>query len=200
MLASINPLGERARNRRWGITVAAYLLGSLAAAAPLGALLGLIGAWLHHLVGAGPLVVAGGALAACALGAAFDLGIGGLRLPTVHRQVDKDMLDEYRGWVYGLSFGFQLGLGVVTVVNTASIYVTLVLAFLSGSALTGLVIGATFGLVRAMVILSVWRVRHPEQLRQTYRRLQSWGPLSRRAGVGVQALMVLTIGAATVGR
>lgn len=200
MLASINPLGERARNRRWGVTVSAYLLGSVTAAASVGALLGVVGGWVRHLVGAGPVVVAGVAVVACAVGAAFDLGVGGLRLPTVHRQVNKDMLDEYRGWVYGLSFGLQLGLGVVTVVNTAGIYVTLALALLSGSTIGGLAIGATFGLVRGGAILSVWRVRRPEQLRLAYRRLQSWAPLSRRAGVAVQALAMLTLGAAAVGR
>jgi len=38
MLASINPLGERARNQRWGVTYAFYLLGSVAGGATLQAL------------------------------------------------------------------------------------------------------------------------------------------------------------------
>jgi len=46
MLASIHPLGERARRSRWGVTVTAYLLGSVAGGAGAGAALGAVGAIL----------------------------------------------------------------------------------------------------------------------------------------------------------
>src|SRR5947209_6261821 len=95
MLASINPLGERARDRRWGVTVAAYVLTSTAAAAGLGALLGAVGTGLRLSTHATAAVVV--ALTGVAL--AFDLGVVGLRLPTVHRQVDKDWVARYRGWL-----------------------------------------------------------------------------------------------------
>src|SRR5688572_11138980 len=142
MLASIHPLGERARDRRWGVTVGAYLLGSTVAAALLGAVLGAVG-WLLPLTpGSTAWLVAG----AGALALAADLGA--IPLPTVHRQVDKDWLDLYRGWVVGAGFGFQLGLGVVTIVNTAAVYLTLALALLTGSIVAGALVGTTFGLVR----------------------------------------------------
>ena len=137
MLASIHPLGERARDRRWGVTVGAYLLGSTLAAALLGALLGGIGSVLP--LGAG--VTAAGVVALAALALAYDLGIGGLRLPTVHRQVDKDWLGRYRGWVVGAGFGVQLGLGVVTIVNTAAVYLALALALLTGTVAAGAAVG-----------------------------------------------------------
>jgi len=83
MLASINPLGERARNRRWSLTVTAYLVGSVLGGAVMGALLGLVGALLGSWVG---LVTSTAIIVTvCALGLAADLGVGGLRLPTIVR-------------------------------------------------------------------------------------------------------------------
>ncbi|MGI8776168.1 MAG: sulfite exporter TauE/SafE family protein [Acidimicrobiales bacterium] len=198
MLASINPLGERARNRRWNRTVVAYLIGSILGGALIGALLGLVGGLAGGSLG--PVSIAAVVTATCAIGLLLDLGVGGLRLPTVHRQVDKDWLDRYRGWVYGLSFGFQLGLGVVTVVNTAAIYAMLIVALVSRSVVTGAAIGTTFGLVRGLVIFSVRHVRQPEQLRQVHRRMTSLAPLAQRASVGIQAVVVLAAATAVVTR
>src|SRR3712207_4960816 len=113
MLASIHPLGERGRGQRWGVTVAAYLAGTVTGAVLLGAALGLVGSWLPGLPPAAGLLVLVAALAA--LGVALDLRLAGASVPTIHRQVDEQWLEQYRGWVYGVSFGFQLGLGVVTV-------------------------------------------------------------------------------------
>jgi sulfite exporter TauE/SafE len=192
MLASIHPLGERARDRRWGVTVGAYLLGSTLAAAALGAALGGIGDLLPLTPGA----TAALGLAAGALALAADLGT--VPLPTVNRQVDKDWLDRYRGWVVGAGFGVQLGLGVVTIVNTAAVYLTLVLALLSGSAAAGAVVGTTFGLVRALVILVVAPVRRPDQLRLALRRMHAWRTLSQRAGIAVQALFLVAAGAVAI--
>jgi len=193
MLASIHPLGERARDRRWSVTVVAYLLASTAAAAMLGGVLGGVGDLLP--LDPGSTAVAVVALAALAL--AFDLRLGGLRLPTVHRQVDKDWLGRYRGWVVGAGFGAQLGLGVVTIVNTAAVYLTLALALLTGSATAGVAVGATFGIVRALVILTVARVQRPDQLRRALRRVHAWRPLSERAGIAVQAV-ALVVGAVAI--
>lgn len=192
MLASIHPLGERARDRRWGVTVGAYLLGSTLAAALLGAALGGIGDLLPLTPGAtAGLVVAAGALALAA-------DLGAVPLPTIHRQVDKDWLDRYRGWVVGVGFGFQLGLGVVTIVNTAAVYLTLALALLSGSAAAGAAVGTTFGLVRALVILAVAPVRRPDQLRLALRRMHAWRSMSQRAGIAVQALFLVAAGAVAI--
>lgn len=194
MLASIHPLGERARDRRWSVTVTAYVVGSTMAAALLGGALGGAGGLLP--LEPGPTAILVALLAAAAL--AFDLRLGGLRLPTVHRQVDKDWLGLYRGWVVGAGFGVQLGLGVVTIVNTAAVYLALALALITGSVVAGAAVGATFGLVRAMVVLAVAGVRRPDQLRLALRRMQTWRPLSERIGIAVQAIVLVAAGAVAI--
>lgn len=183
MLASIHPLGERARRQRWGVTVTAYLVATIGSSALVGTALGLAGDRLD--VPSAPGLVVALAL----LGVALDLGLGGLSVPTIHRQVDEEMLTRYRGWVYGASYGFQLGLGVVTVVNSFTVYLALVLALLTGSGAGGLAVGLAFGLSRGLVVLAGAGVREPSQLRRLHQRLQAWGPISQRLAVGVQGVV-----------
>ena len=195
MLGSITPLGERSRNRRWGITVGAYLIGSTLGGALIGAVLGRLGAFLPAPDGRAIALRLGVLAAAAAVGLAFDLELGGLRLPTVHRQVNQDWIVHYRGWVVGLGFGFQLGLGVITVVTTSTVYVMWLAASLSGSAAAGALIGGAFGLVRASVLLSVAGVKRPEQLGRVGALLRRWDRWTRQ--VALAAAGVLTVVLAT---
>jgi hypothetical protein len=183
MLGSITPLGERGRGSRWGITVSAYVIGSALGGAALGAALGWIGSPLA-LSSAGRLGVLGVGIA---IGVAFDLGVAGLQLPTTHRQVDETWRSQYRGWVWGLTFGVQLALGVVTVVTTALVYVTWLAALVAGSAAAGTLIGLAFGLARALPILSVARVRTSGQLLGVDRTLQRFAAPARRVTVAAGA-------------
>ncbi len=191
MLGSITPLGERGRGSRWGVTVSAYLVGSVAGGAALGAVLGWIGSPLEMSANV-RLVLLGTAIAA---GIAFDLGLGGLRIPTTHRQVDETWRASYRGWVWGLTFGAQLALGVVTVVTTAFVYVTWLGAVLAGSVAAGALIGLAFGLARALPILTVARVRTSGQLLAVDRTLQRLAAPARRltvvAGASIAGLALL---------
>src|SRR3954470_16987045 len=194
MLGSITPLGERGRGSRWGVTVSAYLLGSAVGGAALGAAFGWVGSPID-LSANERLGVLG---IAVAIGIAFDLGLGGLRLPTTHRQVDETWRASYRGWVWGLTFGVQLALGVITVVTTALVYVTWLSAFLAGSAAAGTLIGLAFGLARALPILSVARVRTSGQLLGVDRTLQRFAAPARRLTVaaGTSIAGLAFIGAA----
>lgn len=191
MLGSITPLGERGRGSRWGVTVSAYLIGSAVGGAALGALLGWIGSPLRMSANV-RLVVLGAAIAA---GIVLDLGLGGLRLPTTRRQVDETWRASYRGWVWGLTFGAQLALGVVTVVTTAFVYVTWLGAMLAGSLRAGALIGLSFGLARALPILTVARVRTSAQLLGVDRTLQRLAAPARRltvaAGASIAGLALL---------
>ncbi len=163
MLGSITPLGERGRGSRWWVTVSAYLVGSAAG----GAIAGGVFAALGLALGAGGWSTSA-RLAAIAIallvGMVLDLGLGGLRLPTIRRQVDEEWRAGYRGWVWGLAFGFQLALGVATIVTTSTVYVTWLAAGLAGSLAGGVAIGLTFGLARAVPVFAVAGVRTPGQL------------------------------------
>jgi hypothetical protein len=201
MLGSITPLGERGRNSRWAVTMTAFVLGSTAGGLALGTTIG----WLGVLArGAFAWWTPTACLAALGvvtlLSAAFDVRLSPVAMPTVRRQVDEGWLQRYRGWVYGLGFGFQLGLGVVTVVVTSAVYATFAAAFLSGSTLRGAVIGGTFGLLRAATSFSVAGVRRPEQLVRVDARLRRLDGSSRRATVALEVgLAVAALAVAAVG-
>src|SRR5690349_20670955 len=165
MLASICPLGERARHQSYPITVVAFVAASTGAATLLGALLGILGAPIAPSVGL--IMVATGALA----GLLFDLRAFGWRVPGPRRQVNEDWLVTYRGWVYGAGFGAQLGVGVVTIVVASMTWVALGCALLAGSMWGGAIVGATFGLARAAPILATARVRDATGLRTVMRSL-----------------------------
>ena len=144
MLTSISRLGERARGHDHTWTVAIYSVASVAGGLSTGLLLGAIGRLLP--LGHRPLWAA----AACA--AAVLLDVSG-RVPTIHRQVDEDWLSRYRRWVYATGFGWQLGTGVTTVITSGATYAWLGLVVLQGSLSAALLVGAVFGLVRALPLV-----------------------------------------------
>lgn len=188
MLTSIHPLGERARNSKWGITAGAYVIGAAAGGIGVGAALGLVG-WMLHAV-LQPSAAAVAAAAAATAGVALGVDTLAPAVPSIHRQVNEDWLSTYRGWVYGAGFGIQMGLGVATIVPTAATYLTLVLALLSGSPLLGAAMGAAFGLGRGLSILVARRVQSPAALRSLMRRMAQREPLARMAVQGGQLAAV----------
>jgi hypothetical protein len=200
VLASIHPLGERARGRRWAVTVTGFIAGAALAGAGAGMLLG----WLGAVAGArarsfeSSTAIVAAVVGLALVGAALDLRWAGLRLPTVQRQVNEDWLHRYRGAVYGIGFGFQLGLGVATIVTTAAVYLTFVIAFFTSSAIEGAVVGATFGLVRGGTILTAARIERPEELWMLHRRLQRWAPVSHALTIVTQVAVAAVLVAVTV--
>jgi len=191
MLTSINPLGERARNQSFGITVTAYVAGSTLAGAALGALLGALGSPLAH----GRIVV--GFIAVAALGGVLLDARG--RIPGPRRQVNEDWLATYRGWVYGAGFGGQLGLAFVTIVASSVTWVAFVCALGAGSLAAGLVVGATFGFVRALPVLTMARTFTPHALRVRVARLERARPRVTRALTVGQLLVAAALLAVVVG-
>jgi hypothetical protein len=178
MLASIHPLGERVRRNRWWLTAAAHVVASALGGALAGTVLGLMG---RFTLGAAPgrvWVV----IAVCALAAAVD---GSGRRPPwpVRRQVDDGWLPRYRGWVYGAGFGFQLGLGVVTIVTTAAVPAAWVLALLTASPVAGAGVGLAFGLSRGLPVLATAGVDTPGRLWSFQRRFQAGEAAARWATV-----------------
>jgi hypothetical protein len=188
MLASITPLGERGRQATWGVTVAAFLGGALAAGAGAGALAGAFGSVV--LPGTLDTRVRLAALAAAAL-VAIALDAGPQRVPGPRRQVNERWLDEFRGWVYGLGFGAQLGLGITTVVSSAATYVALTVAFLTAGSGRGAIVVGSYGLVRGLTPLAAARVRTPQQLIALHRRLARWQRPIGRVGLATLTAIVL---------
>lgn len=194
MLSSISPVGEAARRQRWWMTVTAYLAASALGGALVGTLAGGLGQVVTAAVGASELVRLVGLGLVAFAGLAFDRGLGGLRLPTWHRQVDEDWLTTYRGWVYGAGFGFQLGLGFATVVTRSVTYVAFAGAALTASWQAGLLVGITFGVVRGLPLLLVAPLRTPEALRSFHRRLAAFArPADRVSGMGQASVGLLAL-------
>jgi hypothetical protein len=193
MLASITPLGERGRKATWGVTMTAFLTGSTAAGAATGALIGGAGALALPVALSSQARLA--LLASLALvAAALDARPG--PSPGPRRQVNERWLDEYRGWVYGLGFGAELGLGVTTVVSSAATYVALAAAFLTADAGRGALVVGCFGAVRGLTPLAAAHVRAPEQLVALHVRLARWRRPGERA---VLTVLVAIVGGAAIG-
>jgi hypothetical protein len=188
MLASITPLGERSRGFVWWHTATAFAIGAIGAGAAGGALLGALGALLIDRPRAGLV------LAIVALAAAADLL--GVRLPSGRRQVNEDWLGRYRGWVYGIGFGGQLGVGVATIVTTAATYATVALTFAGGSAALGALVGGTYGLVRAAALLPGRRVADAPALMRLHQRLVALRAPAQRVAVAVELAAVAVVVAA----
>ena len=184
MLASITPLGERSRHSHWWITGTAFLLGATITGAACGALAGGLGAVavpgsLHPDARLAVLAVVG--LLAAVLDSRGD------RVPGPRRQVNEDWLGTFRGWVYGLGYGAQLGPGITTVVSSAALYFALVAAVATGEPARGALVLGCFGAVRGLTLLIAAGVQRPEQLIALHARLWQWRGPARGASVAVLA-------------
>lgn len=181
MMASITPLGERARGNRWWRTAAALAAGCLLGGWVLGAAAGAAG-WAMSMVTA-PAPGAAAVAAAVAVAAGL-LELVAWQVPTRRRQVDEAWLARYRGWVYGLGFGLQLGTGLATTVTTVAVYAAACLAFLlghTGEVAAAQAVGAVFGLARAVPVLGGARLHDPQQLRRRVARMTAAATTSRVA-------------------
>jgi hypothetical protein len=195
MLASITPLGERGRNRRWGVTAPFFVVGSVLGGALVGLLAGVVGALGLAVLPLGPagrLVVLALALVSALV---LDLLPGRTRAPGPRRQVNEDWLGVYREWVYGGGFGLQLGAAVLTQVATAAVYAMLLAAALTGSPAGGALVGAVFGLVRALPVLATRSVRDAAALGRLHRRTAALAGPVRRATVGTIGITGLVVAA-----
>lgn len=195
MLSSIHPLGERGKGNRFGLTAGAFVIGALLGGLATGAVVGVVGLGVRAVVGStlAPATVVLVALA----GAAFEQT--GRALPSVPRQVDEDWLHEYRGWVYGAGFGFQLGAAMLTFITTAAVYVALAASLLVGHVGASVSIMGTFGLARGLSIVPARRIDDPERLVSFHRRLQATAPLVRRASTSALVVAGLAGGVALLG-
>jgi hypothetical protein len=184
MLASITPLAERGRGHRYRSAALWFVTGAVVG----GACLGLLNALLAAVVGALALPESALAALACvaaAVAAASDVRLGGFAVPVHHRQVNERWLDGFRPWAYGAGFGWQIGNGLSTYIKTATVYLVIVLAALTGAPWFAFAIGVLFGLVRGCAVFLGRNVTSPESLGELHRRLELWDPRSRAAVVAL---------------
>jgi hypothetical protein len=188
MLSSITPLGERGRGRRFAATASWFVggaaLGGLLTGAGMAAL-----AWAVASTGWSAGWLAGLAAAALAVAAAGDLGLLGFRIPLLRRQVNERWLDQYRPWVYGAGFGWQIGTGLTTYVMTMAVFATIIVAALTASPLLAASVGLVFGLARGAAVLVGAGITTPEALRRVHRRFDAWRRPVWLAVVVVQAVL-----------
>ena len=109
--------------------------------------------------------------------------MGGRRLPTWRRQVDRALARPLprlgrRGRVSAPSSGF----GLVTIITSATTYAVALLCALSGDPAVGLLVGGTFGLVRALPSAFMGRVVTREQLWRVLARVERAAPTADRRG------------------
>ena len=192
MLATITPLAEQGRGHRYRTTATWFVLGSVLGGASLGAVMALLAA------GVGALAVSGTLLAAVAVvtGAvtlAADIRIAGFRLPVHYRQVNERWLDQFRPWVYGAGFGWQIGCGLATYIKTCAVYLTIVLAVLTGRPGVALMVGIVFGLVRGLAVFLGRRITSTVALADFHRRFMAADRLALAAIVVCEAAVTLAV-------
>lgn len=185
MLSTITPLAERSRGYRFGTTATWFVIGAVIGGATLGAGAAALAAGIGAL-GLAPSALLALAAIAALVGACSDLELFGFHLPIHPRQVNEVWLGKYRAWVYGSGFGWQIGTGLATYVMTAAVYLTIVLAALTGSPAAAFGICVLFGLVRGLAILLAARLTSTERLAAFHRRFDALAEPVRRALIGVQ--------------
>ncbi len=197
MLATITPLAETGRGHRYRSTALWFVAGAVAGGVTLGLALALLALGVGA-AGLSSLTVALVACAASVIAAASDAQIGGFALPFHHRQVNERWLDQFRPWVYGAGFGWQIGTGLVTYVKTAAVYLLTVLAALTGSWWAAVLLGALFGLVRGLAVFLGRSITSPASLAAFHRHFTRLGPVVLGGVVATELVAaVLFAGAAS---
>lgn len=176
MLSSIHPLGERARHNKWGLTVGSFTVAATMVGATVGSVLGWLGSILLGSFDPAVLLLGTAVLAMTAGG----LDLARIRPPGPERQVNEAWIGHYRGWVYGGSFGAELGAGVLTFVVTWGVYATFAAELLSAAPWRGALVGAVFGFGRSIALLLAGRIDRPSRLSDFHRKMADLGPAVRR--------------------
>ncbi len=197
MLSTITPLSERGKGHSYRSTAGWFILGGTAGGATLGVAMAGLAAGVRSLQ-LSPTVIGWCALGAAVTVAASDTGIAGVRLPVHHRQVNERWLDQYRPWVYGAGFGWQIGAGLVTYITTAAVYLMIVLGALTALPMTALLIGTGFGLLRGLCVLLTRHLGSPTEMRSFHRRFAARGLVVGKAVIGVEVGVIATLIAAVL--
>jgi MFS family permease len=198
MLSTITPIGERGRNNRYYASAAWFVTGAVLGGATLAAGAALLAVGIDSLGLSGATRVGAAAILA-ATTLASDLHLGGFRLPAHTRQVNEEWLMQYRSWVYGGGFGWQIGVGLATYVTTSAVYLMVALAALTASPVAAFAVVTGFGLVRGLAVLAGRGLTTPQKMMALHRRLDELLPTAQRAVVLVQAVVLAVAAGAAWG-
>ncbi len=184
MLSTITPFSERGKGHRYGVTAAWFISGAVVGGLTLGGVAALAAVGVRSL-GLSATVVGMAALTAILVALVSDAGLARHRLPFHRRQVNERWLDAYRPWVYGAGFGWQIGCGLATYITTASVYLLVVLAGLTGNPPVALAVGGWFGVIRGLAVLLTARLEDPGALLAFHRRFAAAGIWAHRLVIAV---------------
>lgn len=195
MLSSITPFGEKSRGHRYGVTAAWFVVGATLGGASLGAIAGVaavasVKLGVNHHPAPVALVLGGVAL----IGAAVDARVFGDVLPVVRRQVNDRWLSRYRGWVYGVGFGWQIGVGFTTYVMTSSLVVFLAFAAAAGKPVEATCVATGFGAARGLAVLLTSNASDARGLRALHVQLDRASEPVRWTAIAVQVISALILG------
>ncbi|SHG17793.1 hypothetical protein SAMN05443575_1589 [Jatrophihabitans endophyticus] len=186
MLSSLNPVSERARGHRFGLTAAWYVAGAVAGGAALGGGLALAAFGVGR-AGARDSLTWALVLGCAAIAVASDTRMFGRSLPVHPRQVDERWLTTYRRWIYAGGYGVQIGAGFATYIMTAAVYLTAALAVLTGSPAQAFLVAVVFGAVRGLAIVGCAVANTPDRLRSLVARIDGWATPSTWVATAVAA-------------
>jgi ElaB/YqjD/DUF883 family membrane-anchored ribosome-binding protein len=192
MLSSITPLAEQGRGHRYRTTACWFVAGSIVGGASLGLVTALLAAGLGA-AGLSSTTLGTLALIACLVAAASDASTIKFRLPAHHRQVNERWLDQFRPWVYGAGFGWQIGAGLATYIKTSAVYLMIALAALTGDPWLAVGIGALFGLVRGLAVYLGRGITNPTALADFHRRFMALDPRARQVVVAWELVAALLV-------
>ncbi|HWD54138.1 MAG TPA: hypothetical protein VG346_03410 [Acidimicrobiales bacterium] len=191
MLATITPLAEQGRGHRYRTTAAWFVVGSVLGGTTLGLVMALLAVGTAAM-DAPTSVLAAIAAAASVATLAADARIGGFTIPIHRRQVNERWLDQFRPWVYGAGFGWQIGTGVATYIKSCAVYLMVVLGVLTGSPTIAVVVGVAFGLVRGLAVFWGRRITSTATLAAFHRRFMAADPVALAAVVTCEAAAAVT--------
>ena len=181
MVNTIAPVvyGEEGSDQqsRWLRALLFYTTGAVGAALGFGILLGFLGQMLP-LGSFRPLLGATLIGSLCLLYALHELQVVRLFYPQWRRQVPSGWRRRFHPYATAALFGAQLGVGYLTYVPVATLYIVTVAAVIYGSPVYGALIFALFGLGRAGALLPLaWPARTQGKAYRISTRLMAVKPL-----------------------
>jgi len=185
MLSQITPIAEAGRGNRFGRTAAWFVAGAVLGGATLGAVMA-VGAVLARAVGVSAALALVVIAVSALVTAALDARVLGAAPPFLRKQVNEDWLANYRPWVYGGGFGWQIGVGVSTYIMTAAVFLLVGVGVLGATPWFAVMIAVIFGLVRGLAVLLGAPLRSPAALHAFHRRFQARAEPVRLAVIVVQ--------------